>query len=86
MARHLHTPTLLQGRPRLGPLTYAGLLAAGALLALVADHALDGWARVAGMSAGGALCLVLPILLALDSSDAPLPGRLRSRTGRRPDR
>ncbi len=61
---------------RLSPWLYAMLLAAGALLFLVADHTLEGWARVAGMSVGATLCLLLPLApAAIAPPRPPLPPR-----------
>jgi len=60
---------------RVPPWLYATLLAAGALLFLVADHTLDGWARLAGMGAGAALCLLLPLAPAAMAPPRPPPPR-----------
>lgn len=60
---------------RVPPWLYAALLAAGALLFLVADHTLDGWAHVAGMSAGAALCLLLALAPAAMAPRRPPPPR-----------
>ena len=53
------------------PALYAVLLAIGASLFLVADHALHGWPRVTGMGAGALLCLLLPLAPAAIAPSRP---------------